>query len=409
MIGEFKKYIRELRSQDWFFKLACIYIILSYLRPQVIFPWLDILPWSQLVILSGLLGLAVKSRLKMKPVILVMFGFCLSVYTSSILSYAPEHSLNKADVVLIWALELLFFISCISSAKQVRLILILFFIVLFKMSLFGAKTWISRGFGFTKWGIAGPTGFFANSGEYSLLMAILACMSLAFLLSVKARWIYYILPLTAVFSVLGASSRGGQLALLIGFVYLLFMFGKLRIKYILISFVAIWSAYQLLPEEQKERFNIVGDDATSVSRLNYWKSGLDMMENHPWFGIGHDAFPLYYRDYYKSQFDGLSGYLYQRIEVSHNSFVQVGSTLGIFGLLFYLSLIVLHFKNNIAVRKEVSENQRSFAWVRAITIGLDSAMVVYLVGSMFMSIAFYPYIYFLLMFSQSMKDNIKAS
>lgn len=409
MIGEFKKYIRELRSQDWFFKLACIYIILSYLRPQVIFPWLDILPWSQLVILSGLLGLAVKSRLKMKPVILVMFGFCLSVYTSSILSYAPEHSLNKADVVLIWALELLFFISCISSAKQVRLILILFFIVLFKMSLFGAKTWISRGFGFTKWGIAGPTGFFANSGEYSLLMAILACMSLAFLLSVKARWIYYILPLTAVFSVLGASSRGGQLALLIGFVYLLFMFGKLRIKYILISFVAIWSAYQLLPEEQKERFNIVGDDATSVSRLNYWKSGLDMMENHPWFGIGHDAFPLYYRDYYKSQLDGLSGYLYQRIEVSHNSFVQVGSTLGIFGLLFYLSLIVLHFKNNIAVRKEVSKNQRSFAWVRATTIGLDSAMVVYLVGSMFMSIAFYPYIYFLLMFSQSMKDNIKAS
>lgn len=409
MIREFKKYIRELRSQDWFFKLACIYIILSYLRPQAIFPWLDILPWSQLVILSGLLGLAVKSKLKMKPVNLVMFGFCLSVYISSILSYAPEHSLDKADVVLIWALELLFFISCISSAKQVRLILILFFIVLFKMSLFGAKTWISRGFGFTKWGIAGPTGFFANSGEYSLLMAILACMSLAFLLSVKARWIYYILPLTAVFSVLGASSRGGQLALLIGFVYLLFMFGKLRIKYILISFVAIWSAYQLLPEEQKERFSIVGDDATSVSRLNYWKSGLDMMENHPWFGIGHDAFPLYYRDYYKSQLDGLSGYLYQRIEVSHNSFVQVGSTLGIFGLLFYLSLIVLHFKNNIAVRKEISKNQRSFAWVRATTIGLDSAMVVYLVGSMFMSIAFYPYIYFLLMFSQSMKDNIKAS
>src|SRR5690606_20679523 len=103
------------------------------------------------------------------------------------------------------------------------------------ISLFGTRTWIGRGFAFQDYGIAGPPGFFENSGELSLLMAMLTILSITLLLSRNlTKWLY-LFPLTAIMTVLAASSRASQLGLLIGLFILFAIKGRFKIKYVLLT------------------------------------------------------------------------------------------------------------------------------------------------------------------------------
>ena len=130
-------------------------------------------------------------------------------------------------------------------------------------------------------------------------MAMLAVMSLAFFSGRKlSSKLYYCLPLFAVMTVLAASSRGGQLALLTGVIVLGFGMGKLKIKNILWLLMFGYIAIAVLPDEQKDRFASMGSDNTSTSRLLYWEKGLDMLNKYPVFGVGFYTFPAYFSDHY---------------------------------------------------------------------------------------------------------------
>lgn len=409
MKGIFKdclNFYTECKQQDFGFYMVAAYLVFSYLRPQVLFPILNIIPWTELTIVSGILYSIVKNRLKFQHVHFSLFLFCMIALISSYLSYYPDKSFNKLNVIFIWTTEVLFFTNCIRTTKQYKLITILFFLLIFKMSFFGARTWIERGFGFRGWGIAGPTGFFANSGEFSLLIAMLAAMSIAFILGhKKVNKMYYLLPLTAIMTVAGASSRGGQLALAGAMFVIAVVIGKLRIKNILLVTFMSLAVFSLLPDQQINRFSTAGDDDTSESRLIYWGAGLEMMNEHKWFGVGYYTFPQYFHDHYSMLFNESiinSG----REEVAHNSLIEVGSTMGYVGLTCYLWLIYLVYSLNRKTRKILRKEQKDIStdWMPRYSIGLDAALVAYLIGSFFMSVAFYPYLYLLLMLSQSLNN-----
>jgi len=391
--------------------MLCAYLVFSYMRPQMIYPALNFLPWTQLSIQLGVAFLLFKGNIRFQFIHFVMILFFLVILASSYQSNYPDISFSNLSSYYIWIVEVIFFTSCVRSLKQYHLLMILFFLILFKMSLFGAKTWIERGFGFRDWGIAGPEGFFANSGEFSLLMAMLVVMGLAFILGhKKANKLYYLLPITAAMTVMGASSRGGQLALVAGLLIVAIVIGKLRLKNIIIVSVAAFMIITLMPEEQKKRFSSAGEDSTSESRLTYWAAGLEMMQQNKLLGVGFNGFPEEFHNHYSHLNDTMDTYLSNRKEVAHNTFIQIGSTLGYLGLICYLWLIYLCFSLNRKTRKILNSNNKTniTSWPYRYTIGLDAALITYLVGSLFMSVAFYPYIYLMLMMSQSLKNCIEA-
>jgi len=404
MLRDLKSFLIELKQQDFAFLMACGYLVFSFMRPQAIYPELDILPWTQLCILLGLFHQVVNNQFKLKFGHFLIFAFAIICTISANSSSYPQVSSDKLSVIYIWLIEVVFFTNCIKNKRQAKLILALFVLILFKMSFFGARTWMNRGFGFTSWGLAGPPGFFANSGEYSLLMAIYLVISICFLYQVfRVKKYFYLIPVTALLTVLGASSRGGQLALVVGLVYLMMALGKMSIKHLIITTIVCVSVYSLMPQEQLERFQSMGDDNTSKSRLEYWDAGLEMMDNNKLIGIGYYAFPYYYRDYYQVH-DGEDSFLAQRMEVAHNSFIEVGSTLGYTGLAMYLLIIYYAFTLNRKTFNLTKNSAHEHQWIAKTSIGLNAAIVVYLTGSMFMSVAFYPYLYFLLMFSIMLRD-----
>lgn len=255
---------------------------------------------------------------------------------------------------------------------------------------------MTRGFGFTAWGIQGPSGYFQNSGEFSLLMAMTCVMSIPIIIALKPKIrLYWLVPITAAMTVMGASSRGGQLALLIGLIYLLFSYRKIRLRNLLYVFIIGAVAWTLLPDAQKARFMNAGDDPTSTSRLDYWKAGIDMAEKHPLLGIGLDAFPEYYARYYKWRTRNESSYLKDRLEVSHNSLVQIASTMGIPAVLIYLLLHAFIYGRRIRL-KENKENENIFLFHKNVQNSLRAGVITYFIGAFFMAVAFYPYLYHLL-------------
>jgi len=388
---DIRDFFAAYKGQDVIFYFGCAYIIFTYLRPQLIYPLFNFLPWLQVTILGGLALMLTKKQFYFTWTNALVFLLALLVWISALTSYYPDVSMQKVDIPLIWAIEALFISNCVRNPKQLKLLMALLFLCLFKMSLFGAKVWISRGFGFAAWGIQGPPGYFQNSGEFSLLMAMTAVMSIPFLIGLGLQRRYlWLLPVTSVMTVLGASSRGGQLALVIGLLYLLIVYKKIRIKNLLYAVLLGWLIITIIPEEQKSRLSSMGDDDTSVSRLNYWSAGIDMAMDNPWIGIGHNAFPDYYNDYYR---EGGSGYLSNRKEVSHNSLIQVMSTLGFPALFIYL---LLHKRILHAIPNKLLKNDDEFSpLLRNMAYSLRAGLITFFVGALFMSVAFYPYLYLL--------------
>jgi putative inorganic carbon (hco3(-)) transporter len=404
---DFKSFVRDCWSQDLAFYCAAAYLVFEYLRPHTIFPALDFLPWAQLSLMIGLAALIQTKSLKFQSSHFYLLLFVIVCLFSIFLSEYPEASYKAIEVPISWFVVVWVFTNSIRTEKQFKLILVLFFLIIFKMSLFGAKTWVLRGFAFTNWGIAGPRGWFENSGELALIMVIFTCLSYGYVsLHKNISRLYYLAPITGAMTILAASSRGSQLALAVVLVIAALTVWKINFKNIIFLGVLVWLGYTVLPEEQKARFETMGSDGTSESRLMYWEKGLEMLDDHPVIGIGLNAFPDYFEDYYL-RYVNFENFSYRR-EVAHNTFIQVSSEMGYLGFFSYCLLIVFVYRASRRIRKSVPKEDWRYGYTRFV----DLALVGYLIGSFFMSVAMYPYIYLFLSLQQPLMNicpNSKAS
>lgn len=408
LINDFKHFFTRCKAQDFPFYCLSGYIVFEYLRPHTIYPALDFLPWAQLFIVMGVGTLIAKGRLKFQFSHFILSLFVIVSILSCFTSTFPDASFKNIYVIISWLGVVLFFTSAVKNIEQFKLILIMFLIIIFKMSFFGAKTWTMRGFGFTSWGISGPNGWFQNSGELALIMVIFSCLSYGFIsgLQVKHK-LYYLAPITGVMTIIAASSRGSQLAILVVIVIGALTIKKINIKNLVLFGLILWLGYTFLPAEQKARFSTMGSDGTSESRLMYWEKGLDMLSSHKWLGIGYAAFPDYFETYYAPSIV-FENFAYRR-EVAHNTLIQVSSEMGYLGLITYLLIIAHLFVLTYKTRKfyRIHSKSRDNDWILIYTYCVDLGLIGYMIGSFFMSVAQYPYIYLYIALNQSLLNVIK--
>lgn len=386
---------QALKSEKFSFLCICAYIVFEYIRPQHIYPFLDFIPWGQTLLLLAMIGIFVEGKARMPGdtinVLIVLMFFSITI--STLTAYDTDTAWFRYKDYIVWMLIYFLFITIVSTEQRLWLVLLVLFLCCAKLSVFGAKVWAMRGFAFAGWGISGPAGWFRNSGELALLNAMFFAMSLGFWLGIREHlnrfWsaVMLALPVTAVMTVLGASSRGSQVAIVAQILYLMLVFKKLTFKGIILTAAVLGAVYYMLPQEQLDRFSTAGEDTTSQSRLHYWGKGWQMLQDHPLTGVGHNNFSVYYRDHY---FDKA---VYSHVEVAHNSFVQIASTLGYPGLILYLWIILKSFSVTRRVRANLAEKGREDNWMMMWSRGMDAAMIGYIVGSTFMSVAFYPYLW----------------
>lgn len=392
------------KGQHFSFWMICGYLFFEFVRPQALIPQIDFVPWAQLLLLGSFVGFfadqSVKKISSTVNVYIVLFTLLIfiSIFTAVYPEASKEHFLDFFSWIVIYFL----ITNIVNTKERLYIFLAIYLVAAGKIAIGTSKSWAFRGFSFTQWGLMGPQGYFQNSGELAILMLML--FPLAFYLykalkskvSMWERIFLMILWVCPILTILGASSRGAQVALV---VQLLLMFRKsvFRPKSLIGFFILIVSLNFLLPAEQKARFTDAGEDRTSQQRLLYWKDGWEMMKDYPVTGVGFFNFAPYFEAYYSKDM------LYSRAQLPHNIFIQVGTDAGFIALFFFIMLIFYCFSIPIKIYKSPAVNEVD----KHIAVGLGYGVLGFLIAGQFVTVAYYPFIWVHLAFVVSLYSVVQ--
>lgn len=376
----------ELKNERAPFLLLCTYLFLEYVRPQSIYPEIDVIPYALVtVVLTLAMYFYQSERPQVKNVENKLLGlYFLTVLLSSIFAYLPSVAFAKIQGFGAWLVIYYLITHIVNTEKRFFIFFLSFLLYNFKMSQHGFISWAQIGFQFRSWGVTGSPGWFHNSGEFGIELCIFLPLSIYFIIALKSYWgklkllFFLLFPFTAIMSVIATSSRGALIGSAAALLWMLIK-SKARVKGLLaISIIAI-AVYSYLPPEQYQRFQSSGDDKTSVTRLIRWKAGLEIMDEHPILGIGYANWMSYYGDFYTKSLVGLP----------HNIFIDAGAELGYTGLIIFILMIVYTLVNNARTRKLALTLDNKFIFYTA--HGLDAALIGFLVSGFFVSVLYYPY------------------
>jgi len=389
------------------FKIACFYLIFEYNRPHQIWPVLDFLPWAQVLLISGLLLTALdpEARKPRPGVIVLLAAFALAMILSTAFAYSTQTAMLSWHIWLSWIFVVVFLTREVSTRERVLLFVFVYYLVNLKMAQHGFRTWAGRGFGMAGWGVTGSPGWFANSGEFGMEMAMLVPLLGAHLLVIRKRMNRPVLLAGAFFlamvigSVIASNSRGALLGLAVAALWLLAS-SRRRLKALVVLAIATMAVIAVIPEETLRRFDTAGTDLTSQSRLTYWKYGIEAVHENPVFGMGLQNWVPYLTDRHPEAFE-VTG----RIEVIHNTYLQVATELGLFGLAIFVATLAYVFRLNAVTAAKATA--RGDPWLSTTATGLNGGLVVYLVTSFFMAVLLYPYLWLLLAMSAACASALK--
>jgi putative inorganic carbon (hco3(-)) transporter len=390
---------RAFSTQTFAFWMSCAYLFFEYVRPQAIWSVFEVYPyWARTFLMLALIGwiLDPKRQLVWNRITTGIFVLLGLVLISSYLAYWPEISRYHLVEFLNWVVVFFVLTQTVTTRTRFFLLLLIFLAASFKLSFYGARTWALMGFQFSDWGLRGPAGYFENPGELAVQMVVFAPIALHFCFAVSPyitrwqRYVLYLMPLTAALTTLGTNTRGGQLALATQVVALILTM-KHRFKALALVTILAVIGFQLLPEEQRLRFQAAGEDSTSEQRLLYWKNGWQMMKDHPFTGVGYFNFIPYYTQHHQD--DLLYG---SQAELPHNIFIQIGTDTGFTGLAVFVAVILSAYGATRRLRRDAMVRNDNF--VGQLATGLNLSLLGFLVAGQFVTIAYYPYLWIHLAF-----------
>lgn len=384
-----RSFITSFRAESAALWFLCFYIFIEYLRPQAMYPVLDFLPWGQVAILGTMASVFMtrSKALGFGAMDKLFIVFSITVLFSIIFAWNADASLKHWTTYVSWMLMYFCVVSVLTTPNRLLLFTIFFILINFKLSQHGARTFAMRGFSFAHWGLAGSPGWFHNSGEFALQMAILFSMSLTLLLALREqiekpiRWriLLFLFPGTAALSVIGSSSRGGQLAL-IAVVLVFVLKGKHLFRNLVTLGALATATLYILPEEQLARFHSAGEDNTSELRLMHWEHAIEVIKHNP-LGIGYKNWIPYYSAAYQPE----------KLEQIHNTVLESFVELGFQGGILFLIMILVAFVMNRRTRGEMlGIDTKEGKVIAALAAGVNLGLLGTLIAAMFMSVLFYP-------------------
>lgn len=392
---EFKFIYRSFFREGAAFFFLCFYYFIEYTRIQTIYPVLQIIPWGYVAALTTVILLP-GDKLRKHPknfLVFVVYALLLMMFISMTYAVNSETASSRGYDYLNWLIVFFITISLVTTEKRFTFFLLLFFLWNFKMSQHGAYAWTMRGFSFTGWGMKGPLGWFANSGEYGLQMSMFCIISFCYFIGTKhylagwRKWLVFAFPVTSFMSVLASSSRGDYLGLTAGLIWVALTVSGRRLFYGFIVASIIGIGYWAMPATMLERFSVAGEhsDYTSYTRETRWHAAYETFHEHPIIGIGLGSWVTYYSTHFPREW-GPEGW-----GLIHNSFLTVMTEQGGIGLVMMLLLFLGMFWFNKSTRDMASRsNNEVLSWISR---GLDGATVAYLLGGSFMSVFYYPFVW----------------
>jgi O-antigen ligase len=169
----------------------------------------------------------------------------------------------------------------------------------------------------------------------------------------------------AVGAITVTASRGGLLGLVVG-LSLITLRARRRIRYIPIAGVLL-IAWSLSPISPLRRIlsPTVSDQESSDSRLGLWRLGLEAIREHPVAGIGLGNFGALVAS---SNDPSILGN-----HVAHNTYVELGTEIGLPGLIAFVGILAASFWTLERVRRRTA--QVGPALVQQAALGLQAGLL----------------------------------
>jgi O-antigen ligase len=128
-------------------------------------------------------------------------------------------------------------------------------------------------------------------------------------------------------------SRGGLMAFVVGGGYIMFSQRK-KGAALLVGIILVIAIIVFMPAGFKDRIAGKGEARySSENRIEQLKSGLIMIKDHPWTGVGLKNFEVNYARYvtpvYKFEYRG-----------AHNTYIQLGAEIGLPGLVVFFWILL---------------------------------------------------------------------
>ncbi len=400
----------QFRREHFAFWMLCFYLMLQYFDPAKIYTRLDVLPWDKITLGLTLLAWPMDPQrrwVRDSTNIWMTVFLGVTIVASAFATYSAISWSHWFDFFG-WYVIYFLIINMVTTGERFFIFTCIFLLANFKLSFFGARTWAARGFGFTSWGLIGPPGYFNNSSDFSSEMLMFAPIAFELALFIKpfARrvtyWFVMLGAVTGAMSVLGASSRGSQVALAFQGTWIALQ-RKLKVSVLIGVVLLAGVGYALLPAAEKARFSDIGKDNTSIQRLDYWRAGLKMIETHPILGVGYFNFAPEYAAH--SQFKLWHG----KAQLPHNIFIQVGTDAGLIGIGVFLILIYRNLKVAKDIQRACAENKEAPAFAPGVARALVITTWGFVIAGQFNTVAYYPFLWINLALTVSLANVVKRS
>jgi putative inorganic carbon (HCO3(-)) transporter len=400
----------QFRREHFAFWMMGLYFVLQYFDPLQIHQSLSFLPLDKVALGFALVTLPMDphKRWVRDATNIWMTLFLIVILVSSTVATYPAISWEHWFDFVGWYVIYFLIINTVTTPERFFIVLVIFLVANFKMSFFGARTWAERGFGFASWGLMGPPGNFQNSSDFSTEMLMFAPIAFELALFVKPHvrrvtyWFLMLGAITGVMTVLGASSRGSQVALGFQGAWIAIQ-RKLNVKVLIAIGVLACVGYALLPAAEKARFAQVGTDNTSIQRLDYWKGGLKMIEQHPLLGVGYFNFAPVYASHAQDKL------WHGKAQLPHNIFIQVGTDCGLVGLGIFMILIYRNLSIARAIRRACAETESAPPFAVSVARGLTITTWGFVIAGQFNTVAYYPFLWINLALTVSLGNIVRQS
>lgn len=378
-----------------------LFTIVLFFRPYELFPSLSFLStsafWLGVLTLSVFIPtqLALEGALTARPseVNLVML-LCVLALLSIPLAISPAEAWFTFNDTFIKAV--LIFIVIVNAARTERRLNGLLFLsmaVAFVLSVAAINDYRAGNFatqGIRIKGIIG--GIFGNPNDLAIHLVTMFPLAIGLLLGARnvfKKALYALCAVVFVAATVATDSRGAFLALVGSGAVLTWKLGRgRRFMSITLALVLAAAFIGLSPASYADRvlsiFGMGSDPigaASGEARKNLLKHSFYTAIRSP-FGVGMGNYHI----------------VAVHEAVSHNSYTQVASELGLIALVVYVMFLVSPFKKLRRVERGafgVGESKRFYY----LAIGLQASLVAYMISSFFGSVAYQWYVYYLVGYS----------
>ena len=380
----------------WPFLIVLAYFIVDFARPQSWFPPLGLIKPGMLALGGGLLTLLARrellyfpARAKLMAAFLVLMAIGTPFATNRYWAFiaTKDFALFLFGAVI----PLMSFVNTYSRLQ--RLVSILIFIHV-PLVLYGIT---HSGYGIG--------AFLGDENDFCLALNIIIPYVFFSFYFVRGSFRKFLLVLILGLLLVGVTStksRGGFLGLIAAASYC-WLVSPRKVASLALIVVVSGPVLLFVPDsywaEIKTIETSTQNDDTGAQRLYFWNLGWEMFKDYPIIGVGPTNFQ-WTSPAYESPDQQAKG-LHVWGKAAHSLYFTLLPEHGVVGLVIFVSIAVLTFRENRAVRKLYKamlkagttppERLRKLYILNVLTRANDSAMVAYLVTGAFLSVLYYPH------------------